>query len=133
MAHNFEVETVLRPTFCDYCQKFIWGFSNQMARCKVCGLAIHKKCIALVSSTCQAKDREKVKGSLQFTTKVAHSFELDTEFLRGVTYCGWLHKEGQGFGSTRARFFILKNSMLFYFKVSHLRVLHACFAEMHAG
>ncbi|TPX60999.1 hypothetical protein SpCBS45565_g07362 [Spizellomyces sp. 'palustris'] len=51
-VHNFEVTTYNRPTYCDACDKFLWGLVKQGAQCKNCGFNVHKKCQHLVSTAC---------------------------------------------------------------------------------
>lgn len=52
--HNFRIRTYKYPSWCYYCDEFIWGVSRQGYRCKSCREAIHKKCfnMALDSRTC---------------------------------------------------------------------------------
>ncbi|KAJ2720266.1 hypothetical protein GGI07_004704 [Coemansia sp. Benny D115] len=42
--HDFDVVTFTSPTYCAYCQGFIWGVAKQGVRCSKCELVAHKKC-----------------------------------------------------------------------------------------
>eukprot|EP01100_Stratorugosa_tubuloviscum_P014048 TRINITY_DN728_c2_g1_i1.p1 TRINITY_DN728_c2_g1~~TRINITY_DN728_c2_g1_i1.p1 ORF type:complete len:912 (-),score=422.08 TRINITY_DN728_c2_g1_i1:187-2922(-) len=43
--HNFETHTFSSPTFCGYCNNFIWGLTKQGCRCKLCEFAVHSECV----------------------------------------------------------------------------------------
>lgn len=32
--HSWQVETLTKPTYCQHCDEFIFGFSNQALKCK---------------------------------------------------------------------------------------------------
>eukprot|EP01117_Protostelium_nocturnum_P009505 TRINITY_DN3393_c0_g1_i2.p1 TRINITY_DN3393_c0_g1~~TRINITY_DN3393_c0_g1_i2.p1 ORF type:complete len:536 (+),score=166.51 TRINITY_DN3393_c0_g1_i2:90-1697(+) len=49
-AHVFIDATFGKPTFCQWCDGFIWGFTNQGFSCKVCGYCIHRRCLPSVPS-----------------------------------------------------------------------------------
>jgi len=34
ISHDFEVVSYTRPTYCDYCDKFLWGLSRQGLQCQ---------------------------------------------------------------------------------------------------
>lgn len=51
--HKFKLHRFDRPTWCDFCTKFIWGVGvKQGYKCKLCDYATHKRCHTLVPSTC---------------------------------------------------------------------------------
>ncbi|KAI9102402.1 integral peroxisomal membrane peroxin-domain-containing protein [Phlyctochytrium arcticum] len=50
--HQFETATYNKPTYCDVCDKFLWGLVKQGIQCRHCGMNIHKKCSAQLSSHC---------------------------------------------------------------------------------
>ncbi|TPX59554.1 hypothetical protein PhCBS80983_g02436 [Powellomyces hirtus] len=51
-VHNFEVTTYNKPTYCDACDKFLWGLVKQGAQCKNCGFNAHRKCQHTVTTGC---------------------------------------------------------------------------------
>ncbi|KAJ3024352.1 hypothetical protein HKX48_000027 [Thoreauomyces humboldtii] len=51
-VHNFEATTYNKPTYCDACDKFLWGLVKQGAQCKNCGYNVHRKCQHIVSFAC---------------------------------------------------------------------------------
>ncbi|KAJ3156326.1 hypothetical protein HDU89_004108 [Geranomyces variabilis] len=51
-VHNFETTTYSKPTYCDACDKFLWGLAKQGAQCKNCGFNAHRKCQHTVTVPC---------------------------------------------------------------------------------
>jgi len=45
LPHKFIETHFNKPTFCQFCDGFIWGFAKQGFQCDVCKYAIHKKCL----------------------------------------------------------------------------------------
>jgi len=52
LEHNFVLQHFNRPTFCEHCEDFIWGFGKQGLQCSHCNYIIHKKCVIECSGTC---------------------------------------------------------------------------------
>ncbi|KAL6055721.1 Diacylglycerol kinase [Balamuthia mandrillaris] len=44
-SHRFLKKHFSRPTFCNYCRSFVWGFGRQAYSCTICKYAIHKRCL----------------------------------------------------------------------------------------
>jgi len=44
-GHSFAKKSFNTPTYCQYCKKYIIGIAKQGYLCKICGSAIHKKCL----------------------------------------------------------------------------------------
>lgn len=53
-THNFCTFNFKQPTWCDVCQKFIWGLYKQGKRCKVCHLNAHSACAKTCTLPCDA-------------------------------------------------------------------------------
>jgi len=52
-AHHFHEVFFDKPTWCQYCKKFIWGIvSKQGYRCSVCGFSCHRKCLLKIGNNC---------------------------------------------------------------------------------
>ncbi|KAJ3181740.1 hypothetical protein HDU87_000758 [Geranomyces variabilis] len=51
-VHDFETTTYSKPTYCDACDKFLWGLAKQGAQCKNCGYNTHRKCQHTVTVPC---------------------------------------------------------------------------------
>eukprot|EP01119_Soliformovum_irregulare_P015862 TRINITY_DN4530_c0_g1_i1.p1 TRINITY_DN4530_c0_g1~~TRINITY_DN4530_c0_g1_i1.p1 ORF type:complete len:754 (+),score=251.08 TRINITY_DN4530_c0_g1_i1:295-2262(+) len=52
--HQFQEFYFPRPTWCDFCDLFIWGVSSaQGYRCNACKYSAHKKCYPLVPCMCR--------------------------------------------------------------------------------
>mmetsp|Transcript_11704 Transcript_11704/g.29577 ORF Transcript_11704/g.29577 Transcript_11704/m.29577 type:complete len:762 (-) Transcript_11704:45-2330(-) len=47
--HRFAKNHFSRPTYCNVCLEFIWGFTHSGYRCEVCRFAAHPACLAAVS------------------------------------------------------------------------------------
>eukprot|EP00013_Stygamoeba_regulata_P010528 CAMPEP_0177668030 /NCGR_PEP_ID=MMETSP0447-20121125/22491_1 /TAXON_ID=0 /ORGANISM="Stygamoeba regulata, Strain BSH-02190019" /LENGTH=656 /DNA_ID=CAMNT_0019174405 /DNA_START=66 /DNA_END=2036 /DNA_ORIENTATION=- len=56
--HQFESHSFTRPTWCSYCNNFIWGLSKQGFRCGACGYAAHRKCMSKVPPLCNAAGKD---------------------------------------------------------------------------
>ncbi|KAJ3267490.1 Ras guanyl-releasing protein 3, partial [Blyttiomyces sp. JEL0837] len=52
IVHDFDSFTYTRPTYCDLCDKFLWGIVKQGYQCRDCGFNVHKKCLHLVATPC---------------------------------------------------------------------------------
>eukprot|EP00160_Parvularia_atlantis_P015635 Unigene4564_Nuclearia_a/m.13934 Unigene4564_Nuclearia_a/g.13934 ORF Unigene4564_Nuclearia_a/g.13934 Unigene4564_Nuclearia_a/m.13934 type:complete len:612 (+) Unigene4564_Nuclearia_a:70-1905(+) len=48
--HLFDVHTYSHPTWCQICNKFVWGLSKQGYRCTRCGIDAHWDCLAASKS-----------------------------------------------------------------------------------
>mmetsp|Transcript_687 Transcript_687/g.926 ORF Transcript_687/g.926 Transcript_687/m.926 type:complete len:145 (-) Transcript_687:14-448(-) len=44
-SHQFEVYSFKKPTWCDYCSKFIFGLRKQGYRCTSCAYNVHSDCL----------------------------------------------------------------------------------------
>lgn len=51
-VHQFTACTFAKPTYCDLCSQFIWGFVNQGEQCSGCGYMVHHRCQYLVRKPC---------------------------------------------------------------------------------
>lgn len=58
--HTFKITTVHRPTWCEYCQGFIWGLSRQAFVCE-CNYTVHGRCKkeSLMKTVCRTKSNKK--------------------------------------------------------------------------
>ncbi|XP_076144599.1 RAS guanyl-releasing protein 2-like [Alosa pseudoharengus] len=55
--HTFTETTYVKPTFCEHCAGFIWGFYKQGYKCKVCGVNCHKACRARLAVECRKRTK----------------------------------------------------------------------------
>lgn len=44
--HKFQLNSFETPTICHHCSKFLKGLIHQGYKCKVCEVAVHKRCIS---------------------------------------------------------------------------------------
>uniref|UniRef100_A0AAY5EDE1 RAS guanyl releasing protein 2 n=1 Tax=Electrophorus electricus TaxID=8005 RepID=A0AAY5EDE1_ELEEL len=56
-VHMFTETTYMKPTFCDHCTGFIWGFYKQGYKCKACGVNCHKACRSRLAVECRKRTR----------------------------------------------------------------------------
>ncbi|RXN23785.1 RAS guanyl-releasing 2-like protein [Labeo rohita] len=55
--HTFIETTYVKPTFCEHCAGFIWGFYKQGYKCKVCGVNCHKACQGRLTIECRKRTK----------------------------------------------------------------------------
>ncbi|XP_064181856.1 RAS guanyl-releasing protein 2-like isoform X1 [Anguilla rostrata] len=53
--HSFTETTYVKPTFCEHCAGFIWGFYKQGYKCKACGVNCHKACRTRLAVECRKR------------------------------------------------------------------------------
>jgi len=54
--HQFKIYYFKQPTWCNFCQMFIWGVASpQGYRCEVCKYAAHKRCMPFVAHMCEVE------------------------------------------------------------------------------
>uniref|UniRef100_UPI00358FF591 ras guanyl-releasing protein 3-like n=1 Tax=Myxine glutinosa TaxID=7769 RepID=UPI00358FF591 len=84
--HNFQENTFLKPTFCEYCAGFFWGLVKQGFKCKDCGVNCHRQCKDLLVIEC-------TKESIYFDDCSSPSSQFPVA-LRGVNKhkCHGKHK-----------------------------------------
>jgi len=51
--HNLVVHSYKGPTFCDYCDEFLWGLVKQGLKCTACGKNYHKRCVYHIPNDCE--------------------------------------------------------------------------------
>uniref|UniRef100_A0A3P9QEZ3 RAS guanyl releasing protein 2 n=1 Tax=Poecilia reticulata TaxID=8081 RepID=A0A3P9QEZ3_POERE len=55
--HTFTETTYVKPTFCEHCAGFIWGFYKQGYKCKACGVNCHKSCRSRLAVECRKRTK----------------------------------------------------------------------------
>uniref|UniRef100_A0A8D0A9L8 RAS guanyl releasing protein 2 n=1 Tax=Sander lucioperca TaxID=283035 RepID=A0A8D0A9L8_SANLU len=55
--HTFTESTYVKPTFCEHCAGFIWGFYKQGYKCKACGVNCHKACRSRLAVECRKRTK----------------------------------------------------------------------------
>uniref|UniRef100_A0A673AAY3 RAS guanyl releasing protein 2 n=1 Tax=Sphaeramia orbicularis TaxID=375764 RepID=A0A673AAY3_9TELE len=55
--HTFTETTYVKPTFCEHCAGFIWGFYKQGYKCKACGVNCHKACRSRLAVECRKRTK----------------------------------------------------------------------------
>ncbi|KAM6909377.1 RAS guanyl-releasing protein 2-like isoform 3-T3 [Xenentodon cancila] len=55
--HTFAETTYVKPTFCEHCAGFIWGFYKQGYKCKACGVNCHKACRSRLAVECRKRTK----------------------------------------------------------------------------
>uniref|UniRef100_A0A4W5MQU9 RAS guanyl releasing protein 2 n=1 Tax=Hucho hucho TaxID=62062 RepID=A0A4W5MQU9_9TELE len=55
--HTFTETTYVKPTFCEHCTGFIWGFYKQGYKCKACGINCHKACQGRLAVECRKRTK----------------------------------------------------------------------------
>eukprot|EP00055_Hartaetosiga_balthica_P004806 m.13159 g.13159 ORF g.13159 m.13159 type:complete len:678 (-) comp4115_c0_seq1:177-2210(-) len=88
-GHKFIARYFGQFTFCAHCTDFMWGFGKQGYQCKLCGLAVHKKCHTSVITKCPGAAKSDVQTG--FSVNIPHRFKRHTyKFLTYCDHCGSL-------------------------------------------
>eukprot|EP01100_Stratorugosa_tubuloviscum_P011375 TRINITY_DN506_c3_g1_i3.p1 TRINITY_DN506_c3_g1~~TRINITY_DN506_c3_g1_i3.p1 ORF type:complete len:1007 (-),score=347.87 TRINITY_DN506_c3_g1_i3:27-3047(-) len=61
IAHTFQSHTFFKPTWCNFCEKFLYGLSKQGYACTNCSYVAHKDCRSKVLFNCPLKQTNWVK------------------------------------------------------------------------
>jgi len=56
--HSFEKTFFASPTWCRFCDNFIWGIKRKGYICKNCNYVCHKKCLENVPDMCKIVDKD---------------------------------------------------------------------------
>jgi len=77
--HRFEKSFFSTPTWCRFCDNFIWGLSKKGFICKECGYVVHKKCLENVPDMCNMdrSDYKKTSNPLFKSASFTSLAEID--------------------------------------------------------
>ncbi|CAG2216663.1 RASSF1 [Mytilus edulis] len=64
-GHDFVLQHLSNPTWCDECGDFIWGLYKQCLRCRNCHFTCHQNCGALVRLGCKSKSSPDLAGQTE--------------------------------------------------------------------
>uniref|UniRef100_A0AAY4AAP6 RAS guanyl-releasing protein 2 n=1 Tax=Denticeps clupeoides TaxID=299321 RepID=A0AAY4AAP6_9TELE len=56
-VHSFKEMHAMRPTLCEHCSGFIWGFYRQRYKCQACGVSCHEACRSQLAIECRKRSR----------------------------------------------------------------------------
>lgn len=88
MGHKFIATFFKQPTFCSYCNEFLWGLNKQGYKCQACNCAVHKRCHDKVLGKCPGsarESRETQKLTERFNLNVPHRFKVNN--YMSPTFC----------------------------------------------
>uniref|UniRef100_A0A9J8CK44 RAS guanyl releasing protein 2 n=2 Tax=Cyprinus carpio TaxID=7962 RepID=A0A9J8CK44_CYPCA len=74
--HTFIETTYVKPTFCEHCAGFIWGFYKQGYKCKVCGVNCHKACHGRLTVECRKRTKSISHETPPLLKSRSYSFPL---------------------------------------------------------
>uniref|UniRef100_A0A671QIT7 RAS guanyl-releasing protein 2-like n=1 Tax=Sinocyclocheilus anshuiensis TaxID=1608454 RepID=A0A671QIT7_9TELE len=74
--HTFIETTYVKPTFCEHCAGFIWGFYKQGYKCKVCGVNCHKACHGRLTVECRKRTKSISHETPPLLQSRSYSFPL---------------------------------------------------------
>ncbi|KAM3857373.1 RAS guanyl-releasing protein 2-like [Diretmus argenteus] len=74
--HTFTEATYVKPTFCEHCAGFIWGFYKQGYKCKACGVNCHKACRSHLAVECRKRTKSISHETPPFLQARSFSFPL---------------------------------------------------------
>ncbi|KAK3581241.1 hypothetical protein CHS0354_032961 [Potamilus streckersoni] len=87
-GHQFIAKFFRQPTYCSFCNEFLWGLNKQGYQCTSCNCTVHKKCHDKILGKCpgSAKDsRETKMMSERFNINVPHTFKVNN--YMSPTFC----------------------------------------------
>lgn len=87
-GHQFIAKFFRQPSFCSFCQDFLWGLNRQGYQCKVCQCAVHKKCHDKILGKCPGSAKESRETMLlteRFNINVPHRFKINN--YMSPTFC----------------------------------------------
>ncbi|ESN96135.1 hypothetical protein HELRODRAFT_67947, partial [Helobdella robusta] len=87
-GHKFIATFFKQPTFCSFCQEFLWGLNKQGYMCQACNCAVHKKCHNSILATCTGSaktSRETKILTERFNLNVPHHFQVNS--YMSPTFC----------------------------------------------
>ncbi|XP_025106597.1 protein kinase C delta type-like isoform X1 [Pomacea canaliculata] len=87
-GHQFIAKFFRQPSFCSFCNEFLWGLNRQGYQCKVCHCAVHKKCHDKILGKCPGSAKESRETMLlteRFNINVPHRFK--TYNYMSPTFC----------------------------------------------
>uniref|UniRef100_A0A0K8VWR1 protein kinase C n=1 Tax=Bactrocera latifrons TaxID=174628 RepID=A0A0K8VWR1_BACLA len=99
-GHRFVAKFFRQPTFCAFCNLFVWGFGKKGYQCITCQTAVHKKCHEKLLSKCSGSVFNSASTILlreRFKIDMPHRFKPYT--FMSPTFCDHC-------GSLMAGFFI---------------------------
>ncbi|XP_055383057.1 putative protein kinase C delta type homolog isoform X2 [Condylostylus longicornis] len=87
-GHKFVAKFFRQPTFCAFCNLFLWGFGKQGYQCITCQTAAHKKCHDKLLGKCSGSSFNSASTIYlreRFKVDVPHRFKPYT--FMGPTFC----------------------------------------------
>jgi len=85
MPHNFHKKHFSKPTWCAFCEKFIWGLGKQGYGCKICYYPCHPKCLDLITEPCPGKKVKWGKKAIDNAKSKTVASPKDTVRKRGAS------------------------------------------------
>ncbi|XP_033647150.1 protein kinase C delta type-like isoform X2 [Asterias rubens] len=89
LGHKFLAHYFRTPTYCSFCNEFIWGvMGKQGYKCKECQLAVHKRCYNQVLGKCPGAGTETMDTKIlkkRFKIDMPHRFKVFS--YRSPTFC----------------------------------------------
>ncbi|XP_055843889.1 putative protein kinase C delta type homolog isoform X2 [Episyrphus balteatus] len=87
-GHRFVAKFFRQPTFCAYCNLFLWGFGKQGYQCITCQTAVHKRCHEKLLGKCSGSSFNSASTIMlreRFKIDVPHRFKAYT--FVSPTFC----------------------------------------------
>ncbi|KNC27553.1 putative protein kinase C delta type, partial [Lucilia cuprina] len=87
-GHRFVAKFFRQPTFCAFCNLFLWGFGKQGYQCITCQTVVHKKCHEKLLGKCSGSVFDSASTILlreRFKIDMPHRFKPHT--FMSPTFC----------------------------------------------
>ncbi|BFG03068.1 putative protein kinase C delta type homolog [Drosophila madeirensis] len=87
-GHRFVAKFFRQPTFCAFCNLFLWGFGKQGYQCIICQTVVHKKCHEKLLGKCSGSVFTSASTILlreRFKIDMPHRFKPHT--FMSPTFC----------------------------------------------
>eukprot|EP00095_Tigriopus_kingsejongensis_P005455 maker-scaffold224_size251237-snap-gene-1.54 protein:Tk05455 transcript:maker-scaffold224_size251237-snap-gene-1.54-mRNA-1 annotation:"hypothetical protein DAPPUDRAFT_309380" len=86
-GHKLVPKFFRNPSFCSFCQGFLWGFGKQSFQCTECSVAVHQRCYKKLLSKCEG-NVEQTESTIvsDFTADWERTFLMRERFKLNVPH-----------------------------------------------
>ncbi|KAF1755252.1 hypothetical protein GCK72_021821 [Caenorhabditis remanei] len=86
-GHKYKAVLLTQPSFCSYCNKFIYGLGKQGYQCQLCDGVVHKRCHSSVVARCTCAPQV-IDAPEQLASDDTNNHNFSAHFYTLPTFCG---------------------------------------------